>query len=61
MKRKVRERERELFRKSMELRRFNLSKTKWEQAQEIRKQQNDMWKRGQFFKGVLDELDKKGD
>lgn len=58
MKKEIRDRQRELFEQSMELRNLDLSQVKWEQAQEIRKKQDDDWHRHLFFKGYLEQLEK---
>lgn len=58
MKKEIRDRERELFIKSMQLRRLDLTNTKYEQSEEIRKKQDDSWKRHLFFKGYLEQLEK---
>lgn len=53
MKKEIRDRERKLFKESMELRNLNLSKTNWKQAQEIRKKQDTAWKKHQFLKNLI--------
>lgn len=58
MKKELRERERELWRSSLKLRELDLSKVKWDQAMEIRKQQDDDWNRMLFYKGYLEQLEK---
>lgn len=58
MKKELRERERELWRSSLKLRELDLSKVKWDQAMEIRKQQDDDWRRMLFYKGYLEQLEK---
>ena len=59
MSKELRNKERELFKQSMVLRRLDLSKTDWDQAQQIRKQQDEMWHKAQFYKKILTEIDKK--
>lgn len=58
MKREIRNRERELFKKSMELKNMDLSRTNWEQSQEIRKMQNETWQRHIFYKNIIQATEK---
>ncbi len=58
MKKEIRDRERQLFKDSMELRRLDLTKIDFEKTEEIRKKQDNAWHRHLFFKGYLDQLDK---
>jgi hypothetical protein len=58
MKKELRDRERELYKSSFELRNFDLSKAKYEDSAKIRKKQNEDWHRYLFFKGCLEQLEK---
>lgn len=60
MKREIRDKERELFKKSMKMRSLDLSGTNWKQAQEIRKEQDEMWKKHLFYKKFLEATSKNG-
>lgn len=60
MKREIRDKERELFKQSMKMRNLDLSKTDWKQAQEIRKEQDEMWQKHQFYKKFLEAMSKNG-
>ena len=58
MKKELRERERQLYKSSLELRNLDLSKVNYDQAREIRRQQNDDYHRMLFYKGFLKQLEK---
>lgn len=58
MKKELRDRERQLYKSSFELRQLDLSKTKFEDSEKIRKRQNEDWNRYLFFKGCLEQLEK---
>lgn len=60
MKREIRDKERKLFKQSMKMRNLDLSKTNWEQAQEIRKEQDEVWKKHLFYKKFLEATNKNG-
>ena len=58
MKKELRDRERQLYKSSLELRRLDLSKTKFKDSEKIRERQNEDWHRYLFFKGCLEQLEK---
>ena len=58
MRKQLRDRERQLFKESMDLKRLDLSKTSFDQSEQIRIKQNDSWHRHLFFKGYLAQLEK---
>ena len=56
--REIRDKEREYFKESMKLRKLDLSHTSWEQAQDIRKRQDEAWKKHLFYKHLLNNMQK---
>lgn len=58
MKKELREKERQLFKSSYELRKLDLSKVEWDQAMKIRKKQSDDYNKMLFYKGYLAQLEK---
>lgn len=58
MRKDIRDKEREYFKKSWELRDVNTYNANYEQSEEIRKKQDDAWHRHLFFKGYLEQLEK---
>jgi len=58
MKKELIEKERQLFKSSLELRKLDLSNVDFKQSQKIREKQNEYYQKRLFYKGVLEQLEK---
>lgn len=58
MKRDLIEKERQLYKNSLELRNLDLTNVDFKISEDIRKKQNEDWHKYLFFKGYLEQLEK---
>ena len=58
MKRDLIEKERQLYKSSLELRNLDLTNADFKISEDIRKKQNEDWHKYLFFKGYLEQLEK---
>lgn len=58
MKRDLIEKERQLYKSSLELRNLDLTNADFKMSEDIRKKQDEDWHKYLFFKGYLEQLEK---